>query len=432
VVQGGLVESNRPVTELKGKWLWLGRGAWVGVALFCLVYFLAGWLYTLRQPLPDCLAAGTNCNPIYFSLNDVAVVKDSRLPLETAAYVMLGLNALGNAAFLLAGFLIAWHRSRDWMALLVSGTLLGLGAIGFAPTPEDFLALSPLLGGLADLISQASYLLPFVLLFLFPDGRFVPRWSRFWVLFLAIAWIVVLIIEITAAAEPAGVWSLIPDLINAASVIIGLAAAIYRYRQVANRQQQQQIKWVALGFLGAVTIVLCWGVYAAVFPPEEPTPARTQALFLGYFILLPALMLFPLCVMIAVLRYRLFDIDLIIRRTLVYGLLTVMLALVYLGAVVVLQSVLGTFSGERSQVVIVISTLIVAALFTPLRRRIQQGIDRRFYRQKYDATQTLADFAAAARDKVDLDELTAELVRVVEETMRPELVSVWLKEGGRD
>ena len=130
---------------------------------------------------------------------------------------------------------------------------------------------------------------------------------------------------------------------------------------------------------------------------------------------------------IAVTRYRLFDIDVIIRRTTSYAILTGMLLLVYFGSIVVLQRLLSPITGE-SQAAVVLSTLLIAALFLPLRRRVQDAIDRRFFRKKYDAEQVLAQFAATVRDETDLDALTAELVRVIQETMQPEFVSVWLKE----
>jgi hypothetical protein len=128
----------------------------------------------------------------------------------------------------------------------------------------------------------------------------------------------------------------------------------------------------------------------------------------------------------AVLRYRLFDIDVIIRRTTSYAILTGILLLVYFGTIVVLQRLLSPLTGN-SQAAVVLSTLLIAALFLPLRRRVQDAIDRRFFRQKYDAEQVLEQFAATVRDETDLDALTAELVRVIQETMQPEFVSVWLK-----
>jgi hypothetical protein len=155
-----------------------------------------------------------------------------------------------------------------------------------------------------------------------------------------------------------------------------------------------------------------------------PFAPRQSFLFQLPFIV--ATSLIPVTIAVTILRYRLYDIDIIIRRTLVYGLLSGLLVLIYFGVVLLLQSIVSAFTGQESPVVIVISTLLIAALFTPLRRRVQELIDRRFYRQRYDAAQTLAAFAAMARDEVDLEALSTDLLRVVERTMQPERLGLWL------
>jgi len=200
---------------------------------------------------------------------------------------------------------------------------------------------------------------------------------------------------------------------------------VYRYRRVSNPVQRQQTKWVVFGMTVAVL-----GFAATLFVGTLPVVAGTLSGPLSNMIantvLSFFLLLIPISVGLAILRSRLWEIDIIINRSLVYGTLTVALALIYAGCVLALQALLGSFT-EGNQFAIVGSTLVIAVLFQPLRRRIQAIIDRRFYRRKYDAARTLEAFSATLRNEVDLNQLREHLLGVVEETMQPAHVSLWLR-----
>jgi len=204
-------------------------------------------------------------------------------------------------------------------------------------------------------------------------------------------------------------------------------AQVYRYARVSDPIERQQTKWVVFGVAGAVAgaLTTIFTVGAAIdLPPEEVGQRMLSMLLMDAFALL-----IPLSIGVAVLRSRLFDIDVIINRTLVYGALTASLALVYFGGVTATQAIFRALSGQEQQpqLAIVVSTLVIAALFNPFRRRIQGFIDRRFYRRKYDARKTLEAFSAKLRDETDLDALSEDLVGVVKETMQPAHISLWLR-----
>jgi hypothetical protein len=200
-------------------------------------------------------------------------------------------------------------------------------------------------------------------------------------------------------------------------IILALGSIIsifVRFRR-AGSVERSQIKWLL--YSGTVSLVAI-GYRFATYEPGVSD-------WTGYLIVI-ALLSVAVSISIGILRYRLFDIDVIIRKTLVYGAITVFLALIYFGSVIMLQQAFRVLTGQDSPVAIVISTLVIAALFNPLRNRVQVAIDRRFYRSKYDAQKALATFAATARDEVDMDNLTMETLRVVEESLQPESISFWL------
>ena len=188
--------------------------------------------------------------------------------------------------------------------------------------------------------------------------------------------------------------------------------------------ERQQIKWFAY----AITVTATGAILTYTIGEASGIPWVRG---IGFVVVMIGLMGIPTSVGIAILRYRLYDIDHIINRTLVFGALTTLLVAVYVGSVVSLQGALRALSGQESQLAVVASTLLIAALFNPLRRRIQSFIDRRFYRKKYDARKTLEAFSTKLRDETDLEAVSGDLVGVVRETMQPAHVSLWLRPDPR-
>jgi hypothetical protein len=221
-------------------------------------------------------------------------------------------------------------------------------------------------------------------------------------------------------------------------MVASALSLVLRYRR-SRGEEREQIKWIA--FAASVVGLLYLITMVSSLTYSGPWGAAGTPLWLGLLqqASLVSFTAVPITVGFAVLKYRLYDIDLLINRTLVYGSLTATLVVLYFGGIVVLQGVFVALTGEKSTLAIVASTLLIAALFTPLRRRIQSFIDRRFYRRKYDARKTLEAFSAKLRDETDLDRLGVDLVEIVSETMQPAHASLWLRrdsgaksgEGGR-
>jgi hypothetical protein len=404
-----------PDTRLSGAPLTLARAAVVAVATFIVMAGLAA--------LPTLYA--TLARPCAAALQTCLVTPQQVAPLARLG-ISPGLLALGVIALTLCAValvdavaaLIFWRRSDDWMALLVTLTLLLLPAL---LTP-GLQSLRGPLAGVASAVSQLAFPALMLVVALFPSGRFVPRW----------VWAPTLLLALTP--QWAGRLQLpnalfLPLVLGLCVTLIG--SQIYRYRQVSSPVQRAQTKWVVYGL--ALTVLInqaFWQPFAAV-----PALGRTDSLFPLLDYLDSFLMLFVLAgaFAIAMLRYRLYEIDVIIRRTLIYGALTVVLAAVYFALVLGGQALLRAVLGLRTQqpILIVGSTLLVAALFTPLRRWLQSAIDRHFYRHKYNAARTLEAFGAALRTETDLAAMREQLLDVVDETMQPALVSLWLSPSPR-
>lgn len=336
--------------------------------------------------------------------------------------LVLGLEVAFVVGLALASAGIALGGRGDWRNLFFSAVFVTY-SVWVTPT-LDALEGGSLLGHAAGMVQATGLIFAIHFFLLFPDGRFVPRWTRvssaFWIVY-TLAW----------GVQPGAWYSLIdpfevPFLIFATLMtgwITGLIAQLTRYRRTASSQQCAQTKWVILAVAGAVagygTVYL-----PGVFIADSGTLRVVFDLFhVPVFWVLAMPISFALC--ISMLRYQLFDFPMAINRTLVYASLTTTLALIYIGMVTLLGQILHSLAGS-SNLAIAGSTLTVSALFRPARARIQEVIDRRFYRRRYDAAHALDTFTIRLREEIDLASLEAELLALVNQTMQPTHASLWL------
>jgi len=330
-------------------------------------------------------------------------------------------NVLLNIVLLLAsvavGLVIFLRRFDTRIALLASFTLVLFPIAGNTVNLETLPPAWTLPVQSVHFLSEVCLGLFF---YLFPGGQFVPRWVR---------WLMVGLIAYWGAAVflPTSQFSIpLRFMLFLGLGVSQVLVQVYRYRRVSSPLERQQTRWVVFGIvvgLGGIGIEIV--VLYAFLPLFFHLSAF--AYMIGSAVITILLLFFPLSLGIAILRSRLWDIDIIINRTLVYGSLTAMLALLYIGLIFALQFLLRGIVNQTSAPAIIASTLVIAALFHPLRRRLQTSIDRRFYRQTYDAARVIAAFTSTLREEIDLDQLHERLIAVVRESLFPRSVALWLR-----
>ncbi|HEX6710790.1 MAG TPA: hypothetical protein VF068_10720 [Rubrobacter sp.] len=426
----GSREQSRGTFGIGATWL-----AW-SLAALCVAIFVAGGV-----------------------LSVLALAAQSPVRWFTVSTVSDSLSFIPFLAFPLVGALVASRRPENsigwillvdgllWMTLMITDqySVYGVASPGSVPYP---VAIGTI--GNQWLWMPTVGLLGIYLLLLFPDGRLPSRRWR------PLAWISGVVIVLFSVAEglapgplenqggvnnPFGIEAL-PWLAVAGHVVLPLlplcilasaVSLVLRFRR-SGGEVRQQIKWIAFVASLAGVVYFIAMVSPVIVAPEIMSgrgrlPAQPVWFELLFSVAVLGFAGIPLAIGFAVLKYRLYDIDVVINRTLVYGSLTITLALIYFGGVATTQALLGVLTGRHQlpQLAIVVSTLVIAALFNPLRQRIQSFIDRRFYRSKYDGRKTLEAFSATLRDETNLEALNDELVGVVTETMQPIHVSVWLR-----
>ena len=364
----------------------------------------------------------------FFVITSMAVL------LVSERHLVEWLWALPFAAYSAVGALVASrqpHNRLGWIYLLSNVCLAVTIVAERALVPASsgpirafltFLTSVGWIGGLGMMITLAWLF--------FPDGRLPsPRWRP--VLWIALISLVLIAVEdavgaspILSAMLPAGPMRLLSGIATAGilTATLGSAASLLVRYSRSTPVMRQQVKLVVASVLLVSPLAL------AIFYVDEMLPESSLIAFTVDIMLPLIITVVPISAGLAIFKYRLYDIDFVIRKTLSYTLLTAFLALIYFGAVVVLQQLFRVATGQDSSVTIVISTLAVAALFTPLRRRVQTWIDSRFYRRKYDAQKMLEHFGIVARDQVELEELAAELQNVVYESVQPSELLFWFSD----
>jgi hypothetical protein len=310
------------------------------------------------------------------------------------------------------------------MALFTAFALLLFGGIGASGDPKIPASVPEPLYAIGNILALLGNLALFLFFYLFPDGRLVrPR-----LLLLLVPGIVLQNLP-GSGPPPNVIGSLIGGLVILLPFAVIIYVQIYRYRNVSTPAQRQQTKEIVFGLAVGVLGFMATAALSNVPGPAIQKNVLYQAV--ETFLLYGFFMLVPLSIGLAILRYRLYEVDLLINRTLVYGSLTISLAALYIGSVIGLQALSGALIGAHSDLAIAVATLAVAALFNPWRQRLQKFIDRRFYRHKYDSVRTLAQFSSKLRDEVDLDLLTADMLAVTSETLQPAFVAFWVNDGAQ-
>jgi hypothetical protein len=411
---------NPASTRLRGRWLVLARIVWIAVVVFILALLVAS--------IPAFIASLDNtCKTVVCqALIPPYSAKQYQAAGFSVNFVLIYFYAIlifFGLAYLTIGAVIFWLKSQDFVALYSSFAL-----VTFAVTfnSSSLVLLVPGWGLPIQTIAFLGNVFIGAFFYLFPNGRFVPRWTAW----LIAGWIVYSGVYYFFPNSPlAQSWPI--SLLLPCLLVSVLVAQIYRYRRASSQLERQQTKWVvfgiSFGLIGFLLVIFLYWINVLSIFQHSPLSDLIAGTALNVFIILV-----PLSIAFAILRSGLWNIDIIINRTLVYGTLTGILSLVYVGSILLLQYLLRGIISQDNSVAIVISTLVIAALFQPLRRRIQGIIDRRFYRHKYDAARTIAAFSATLRNEVDLTQLNEHLITVVHETMQPSHVSLWLRPPEHD
>jgi len=340
--------------------------------------------------------------------------------LSPAGYVAIEIaySAIPMLIFLAVGTVIFLRAARDPVALLCSYMLMTI-ALGLAGFQDGLTITDPVLNALSVILTGTAQVLLGWFFLIFPSGSFVPRWSR-WCVLAAAAGVLVVTIPAIARVQPTPGAA---QPISLGLLLLGAGAQVYRYRRVSTLAQRQQTKWVVFGLAAAMAVIIVTRLIPLLLPPSASNSQVAGNLVGGGSFIL-AFAFIPVCIGIAVLRARLWDIGLVISRALTYAVVTALLVGVYAGLVLLATRVLPFHTAAA----VAVSTLAAAAIFNPLRHRVQRAVDRRFNRARYDADQAVAAFAARLQDAADPDAIHTHLLAAVHQALEPAHASVWIRQ----
>ena len=363
----------------------------------------------LREPIPVCTQP--DCDPFVLYTSDVEFTDDLGLSASALNTYFRALLITLNVVFLAIAVWIFRSRSHDPMAWLVSLTIVMLGLGVFSYVTTRLPAVNDVLAWAVSVFVSLAIVLFFLLIYLFPSGTFQPRWMRYSAIALAVLAVVV---AISAAGLATAAMNAAYFAFMLALGALGLYSRVYRYRNVSGPVERQQTKWVAFGLAGPMVTISLWMTALTVFPADDPSTERIYFIIAANTIGLTSAILFPVAVAFAVLRYRLWDVDVLINRTLVYGPLTAILAGAYIASIVLFRLLSVALTGERSDVVIVLTTLVVAAMFAPVKTRLQAVVDR-YFKEPPDAARALRALQTQARSVAEMLDASHLATRLLDE-----------------
>src|SRR5574341_1422868 len=390
---GGVMDaSDTPITEsirrdttthtrLRGRWLWLARAAWVAIATLSLV------VMAVEFPL-GVQTARTVCTeePCFMQLTEAWArqLQQLGIPVDVAAAVFILGSVIPGAAMLATGGLVFWRRSDDWFALLIALWLVGWGAeITSQFGTQPLLAAQPEWRWIVNFIEKVAGISLFVLVFyLFPNGRFVPRRGAWTLLPLTIVLSVLNNFRLFPE-NIAPLFSLLLALLYLFLYLFLVVAQVYRYLRVSTSVERQQTKWFVAGLPLFIVIQMVW--FVVITPWLDQPDAPVLAVLVAYPIFSASLLLIPVPIAIGIMRYRLWDVDFIINRSLVYGLMTLLLGGVFVGGFFGLRALWDALlGGDQPVIAAVLPAVFVALIFNPTRTRLRGWIDRRLYHINVD------------------------------------------------